>query len=308
MGTPAVCTKKPFLGVPGKGAITYRMILGASQTLETLTALRGDVVEALALEALGGALVVAFGPVVDEEELDALPGYLFEGLPVFCDSLHDVTGCVDPMAELALGLGDALEGELLDGVAVLDVDAWVDLENDLEEAWAFLEWAEGATEGVTGPCSGELAVCGFVVSRDDERAVPDASQLDVAMVGREQTLELLGDAFWWPSGGLGVDCDADGRETVRCRGLRLALARRMACSGDRSGGGRVRQPGFEGICQSRKLAVALEARHGVVGVLLSAGRGLLGTAKALQLTCGALRRRASVGSLLLTHSHRHSSV
>jgi hypothetical protein len=30
---------------------------------------------------------------------------------------------------------------------------------------------------------------------------------------------------------------------------------------------------------------------------------LLGTAKALQLTCGALRRRASVGSLLLTHSH-----
>ena len=103
------------------------MILGASQTLEALAALRGDVVEALTLVALGGALLVAVGPVVDEEKLEALPGNLLEGLPVLGDGLHDVAGRVGSVAELALGLGDALLCELLDGIAVLDVNAWVDL-------------------------------------------------------------------------------------------------------------------------------------------------------------------------------------
>ena len=103
------------------------MIFGASQTLETLAALRGDVVEALVLVALGGALLVALGPVVDEEELDALPGNLLEGFPVLGDGLHDVAGRVGSVAVFAFGLGDALLCELLDGIAVLEVDAWVDL-------------------------------------------------------------------------------------------------------------------------------------------------------------------------------------
>ena len=103
------------------------MILGASHALETLAALRGDVVEALALVALGGALLVALGPVVNEGELDALPGDLLEGFPVLGDVLHDVAGRVGSVAEFALGLGDALLCELLDGIAVLDVNAWVDL-------------------------------------------------------------------------------------------------------------------------------------------------------------------------------------